>query len=179
MANKTVILLALLTVTSFAAAAQDAPKPKADDRTPSVTPLRVQVVFSEFDGEKKVSNLPYSFTVNADERRARPGSQIRNGARFPVATGKDQITYIDIGTNVDCSATQQEDGRFKLQMTQRPEPTRPRCVNFAPKSIRFLRTVRLPKSSFPPIRSAAMPITSASPSTSSNKAACSSGRQIQ
>jgi hypothetical protein len=27
------------------------------------------------------------------------------------------MTYIDVGTNVDCSATQQEDGRFKLQMT--------------------------------------------------------------
>jgi len=117
MAKKTVMLLALLVVTSFAAAAQDVPKPKPEDHVPAVTPLRVQVVFSEFDGEKKVSNLPYSFTVNADERRARPGSQIRNGARFPVATGKEQITYMDIGTNVDCSATQQEDGRFKLQLT--------------------------------------------------------------
>jgi len=117
MAKKAVMLLALLVVTSFAAAAQDVPKPKPEDHVPAVTPLRVQVVFSEFDGEKKVSNLPYSFTVNADERRARPGSQIRNGARFPVATGKEQITYMDIGTNVDCSATQQEDGRFKLQLT--------------------------------------------------------------
>jgi molecular chaperone DnaK (HSP70) len=55
--------------------------------------------------------------VNADERRARPGSLIRNGARVPVATGKDQSTYVDIGTNMDCSATLQEDGRYKLQMT--------------------------------------------------------------
>jgi hypothetical protein len=42
-----------------------------------------QVVFTEYDGEKKVSNLPYSFSVNADERRARPGSQLRSGARIP------------------------------------------------------------------------------------------------
>lgn len=100
--------------------AQDSPKsttaPKPDERTAAVTPLRVQVLFTEYDGDKKVSSLPYSFTVNADERRARPGSQIRNGARIPVATGKDQFTYIDIGTNVDCSATLQEDGRYKLQM---------------------------------------------------------------
>src|SRR6267142_4553019 len=35
---------------------------------------------------------------------------------LPLATGKDQFTYLDIGTNIDCSATLQDDGRFKLQM---------------------------------------------------------------
>jgi hypothetical protein len=121
MKNKVVLFLALLGFAAAAATAQESPKsgsgPKPDDRTPTVTPLRVQVVFTEYDGEKKVSSLPYSFTVNADERRARPGSQIRNGARIPISTGKDQFTYLDIGTNIDCSATQQEDGRYKLQMT--------------------------------------------------------------
>ena len=109
-------LLALFTVTT---AAQDSPKSSAakqEEHAPPVTPLRVQVVFSEFDGEKKISSLPYTFTVNADERRARPGSQIRSGARIPIATGKDQFTYIDVGTNLDCSASLQEDGRYKLQM---------------------------------------------------------------
>jgi hypothetical protein len=109
--------LSMVLLAAFPSLAQDVAKPKPDDRTPAVTPLHVQVVFSEFDGDKKISNLPYAFTVNADERRARPGSQIRTGARLPVTTGKDQMTYIDVGTNVDCSATQQEDGRFKLQMT--------------------------------------------------------------
>ncbi len=101
--------------------AQDAPKqqstPKKDDLTAAVTPLRVQVVFTEFDGDKKVASLPYTFSVNADERRARPNSQVRNGARIPVAADKDKINYMDIGTNIDCSATLQDDGRFKLMMT--------------------------------------------------------------
>jgi hypothetical protein len=119
--KKTVgMILALLVFATLAAAQQESAKntggSKPDDHTPAVTPLRVQVVFTEYDGDKKVSSLPYSFTVNADERRARPGSQIRNGARIPISTGKDQFTYIDIGTNVDCSATLQEDGRYKLQM---------------------------------------------------------------
>jgi hypothetical protein len=116
MKKKAVMILALLAVSALGAGAQETAKPKPDDHTPAVTPLRVQVVFSEYDGEKKVSSLPYTFTVNADERRARPGSQIRNGARIPIATGKDQFTYIDVGSNVDCSATLQEDGRYKLQM---------------------------------------------------------------
>jgi hypothetical protein len=119
MKKRVVQVLALLAVMAFGVVAQE-PKPKPDAKpdalTPSVTPLRVQVVFSEYDGEKKVSSLPYTFTVNADERRARPGSLIRSGARLPVITAKDQLTYVDIGTNVDCSATLQEDGRYKLQM---------------------------------------------------------------
>ena len=101
--------------------AQDAPKnqqtPKKEELTVAVTPLRVQVVFTELDGDKKISSLPYTFSVNADERRARPNSQIRNGARVPITTDKDKFTYLDIGTNIDCSAQLQDDGRFKLQMT--------------------------------------------------------------
>jgi hypothetical protein len=110
------LLMMLVLAFSTVATAQETAKPKPDEHTPAVIPLRVQVVFSEYDGEKKVTNLPYTFTVNADERRAKPGSQIRTGARIPVTTGKDQFTYLDVGTNVDCSATLQDDGRYKLQM---------------------------------------------------------------
>ncbi|HET8965957.1 MAG TPA: hypothetical protein VFN20_07075 [Candidatus Acidoferrum sp.] len=110
------LLVMLVLAFSAVATAQETAKPKPDEHTPAVIPLRVQVVFSEYDGEKKVANLPYTFTVNADERRAKPGSQIRTGARIPVTTGKDQFTYLDVGTNVDCSATLQDDGRYKLQM---------------------------------------------------------------
>jgi len=110
------LLVMLVLAFSAVATAQETAKPKQDEHTPAVIPLRVQVVFSEYDGERKVANLPYTFTVNADERRAKPGSQIRTGARIPVATGKDQFTYLDVGTNVDCSATLQDDGRYKLQM---------------------------------------------------------------
>ncbi len=121
MMKRLLMSVGVLAVLAVAAAGQDAPKnsggPKPDERTPAVTPLRVQVVFTEFDGEKKVASLPYSFTVNADERKARPGSQVRNGARIPITSGKgDQFTYMDIGTNIDCSASLQDDGRFKLQM---------------------------------------------------------------
>ena len=110
------LLVMFVLAFSAVATAQETAKPKQDEHTPAVIPLRVQVVFSEYDGEKKVASLPYTFTVNADERRAKPGSQIRTGARIPVTTGKDQFTYLDVGTNVDCSATLQDDGRYKLQM---------------------------------------------------------------
>ena len=121
MKKNCLIVVGLIFALALAATAQDTAKSssavKPDDHTPAVTPLKVQVVFTEFDGDKKVASLPYTFTVNADERRARPGSQIRNGVRIPISTGKDQFTYIDVGTNIDCSATLQEDGRYKLMMS--------------------------------------------------------------
>jgi len=114
--KKNALLVMLVLAFSAVATAQETAKSKPDEHTPAVVPLRIQVVFSEYDGEKKVTNLPYTFTVNADERRAKPNSQIRIGARVPIATGKDQFTYMDVGTNMDCSATLQDDGRYKLQM---------------------------------------------------------------
>ena len=114
--KRNALLVMFVLAFSAVATGQETAKPKQDEHTPAVIPLRVQIVFSEYDGEKKVANLPYTFTVNADERRAKPGSQIRTGARIPVTTGKDQFTYLDVGTNVDCSATLQDDGRYKLQM---------------------------------------------------------------
>jgi hypothetical protein len=98
-----------------------AEKTKAEEKSP--TPLRVQLVFTEYDGDKKIVSLPYSFSVNADERRARPGTQIRNGVRIPVpvASGPNkeatQYQYMDVGTNIDCSAQSQDDGRYKLVLT--------------------------------------------------------------
>src|SRR5579859_6136423 len=111
----------LVLLASSGLRAQDAPKPpsspKKDDLVQAVTSLRIQVVFMEFEGDKKVSSLPYTLSVNADERRGRPNSQVRSGTRVPIATDKDKYTYLDIGTNIDCSASLQDDGRFKLQMT--------------------------------------------------------------
>lgn len=114
-----ILLVILLASCGAVAASQDKSKanePPKDQVAPT-TPLRVQVVFTEYDGEKKIVNLPYSFSVNADERRARPGTQIREGARIPVSTGKEQWQYLDVGTNIDCSAQSQEDGRYKLSLS--------------------------------------------------------------
>ena len=118
---KRMLILPMILVScgALVAASQDKPKgsePPKDQVAPT-TPLRVQVVFAEYDGEKKIVNLPYSFSVNADERRARPGTQIREGARIPVSTGKEQWQYLDVGTNIDCSAQSQEDGRYKLSLS--------------------------------------------------------------
>jgi len=110
------LMLSFATVLSAQDSAKSQSPSKKEDLTVSVTPLRVQVVFTEFDGEKKISSLPYTLSVNADERRANPTTQVRSGVRIPIQVDKDKVTYLDVGTNIDCSAVQQDDGRFKLQM---------------------------------------------------------------
>jgi len=94
-----------------------------------VTPLRVEVVIAEYDGAKKLSSLPYSFHVNADDPSsggARTTSSIRAGLRVPINTGpavaasttvSSQFQYMDIGTNVDCRAESVPENRFRLVLS--------------------------------------------------------------
>ena len=116
------ILLALLVLSGQRLWSQEkvksdeAPKPASTEK--AATPLRVQVVFTEYDGDKKISSLPYSLLVNADDRG--PQAAVRMGLRVPIETsagaGTKQIQYLDIGTNLDGRADKADDGRFLLKL---------------------------------------------------------------
>jgi len=94
-------------------------KPKADEHVKASTPIKVQIVFTEYDGDKKVSSMPYTFTVISDEYHGNYSTKLRTGIRVPIETdGKDQkTTYLDIGTNIDCGIKAEDDGRFHLSLT--------------------------------------------------------------
>lgn len=83
-----------------------------------VTPLRVQVVFLEYDGDKKISSLPYTLLVNADDRG--PQAAVRMGLRVPIETSSTgpskQFQYMDVGTNLDGRSDKADDGRFNLRL---------------------------------------------------------------
>ena len=91
--------------------------------TAATTPLKVQVLVSRFQGEKKLSSLPYMLSVNAGS-----GASLRMGAKVPVMmiTAKSPvegvpmvgpIQYQDVGTNIDCKvSTALDDGRFRLEI---------------------------------------------------------------
>jgi hypothetical protein len=91
-------------------------KSKAEERVKVPTPVKVQIVFTEYDGDKKISSMPYAFTVLADEKMGATLTSLRTGIRVPIQTeGKDQkTTYLDIGSNIDCSVRSEYDGRFHL-----------------------------------------------------------------
>jgi hypothetical protein len=92
---------------------------RAQDRAAptAVTPLKVQVVLSRYDGDKKLASMPYTLLVNAGDRENRV--TLRMGVALPITgVGKDgpTTTVHDIGTNMDCSATPAEDGRFRISL---------------------------------------------------------------
>jgi hypothetical protein len=89
------------------------------------TALKVTVVVTELDGTKKVSTLPYTFYVTVDDTSKHTTSSVRMGLRVPVTTGSagtapnapTQFQYMDIGTNLDCSANSTSDSRYKLALS--------------------------------------------------------------
>ncbi len=108
--------------------AQDAksPEPAKSARTSdskvadakNIVPLKVTVVFTEYDGEKKLSSLPYALFLKADENSRFVG-RVRMGVRVPIWTGgkESAIQYQDVGSNLDCSAQTAEDGRYLLDLS--------------------------------------------------------------
>jgi len=100
--------------------AQDKPKP--DDKAKvevQTTPIKVQIVFAEFEGDKKTKSLPYVMYMNApDSSELRAGwVRFRIGSRLPVYVGKSEMQYMDVGTNVDARSAYMGDGHVLLQMT--------------------------------------------------------------
>jgi len=125
--NKAVISLAVLLfgVLSPFCSAQD--KPKAEDGQKAevrTTPVKVQIVFTEFEGDKKLKSLPYALYINAPdapEWKSGSGSswvKLRVGSRVPAYTGgpTGNMTYLDVGTNIDARSAYTGEGRLSLYL---------------------------------------------------------------
>jgi hypothetical protein len=120
--------------------AQDAQKPEPDAQkvekrgsmdlrcTPGAG-LRVQLVITRLQGDKKVSSLPYTFVLSARPSSTCPPAHVRMrmgvDTPIPVTTFDDSdpkkpkgtsVSYRTVGTNIDCSADDLGDGRFKLSL---------------------------------------------------------------
>jgi len=109
----------LLSMLSSIVLAQD--KPKSDDKAKAdvqSTSIKLQIVFAEFDGDKKVKSLPYVMYMSAPNAAdVKAGwDKMRIGSRIPVYTGNNQMQYQDIGTNIDARSAYAEDGRLLLQL---------------------------------------------------------------
>jgi hypothetical protein len=91
-------------------------KPKAEEKAVHPAQLKVQIVFTEFEGEKKIKSIPYT-SVFATTGQPTDTMRLRIGSRVPLLAGKNgDFQYIDIGTNLDCSAERLDDGKFGLRL---------------------------------------------------------------
>jgi hypothetical protein len=92
--------------------------PQAPSSTvkPNPLPVKVQVVVTRSEGDKKVSS-PYSFSISSSGET----SSLRIGTEVPVSTtgadGQTRFTLQQIGMQVDSSVTADGDGRFNLKLT--------------------------------------------------------------
>jgi hypothetical protein len=113
---------------------QEKPAPASAKAAMQATPLKIQVVISRYQGEKKISSLPYSLSVTGGGGRLDPTAgasfvgraNLRMGAKVPVAataikSGEPGVVqsfqYQDVGTNIDCQVWAMDDGRFRVEIT--------------------------------------------------------------
>ena len=85
----------------------------------TMVPIKVQIVISRYQGDKKVSSVPYTLSVNAGGNNR---SSLRMGADVPTGTStvtKDgatttRVDYKQVGTNIDCTGSIVDETRFGL-----------------------------------------------------------------
>ena len=103
----------------------------------AIVPLKVRVVLSKYQGDKKISSLPYELTVRTDGKNAgirmftqvavpsatalaappsppaKPGEPVD---RTPPPPGRS-FSYRDVGTSIDCLAMNLDAGRYAVTLT--------------------------------------------------------------
>jgi type II secretory pathway component GspD/PulD (secretin) len=115
-------IVALIAVFGGIASAQE----KADAPKPSPVPLKLQVVISRFDADKKISSMPYMMSVNAGRQatlRIGTSVPIASTTFTPAAAGAPSTSpltsynYRDVGTNIDARTTSADDGRYAVELS--------------------------------------------------------------
>ena len=145
---------------AVAAAQQPAATPA--QATPAAPPaakapvlLKVQIVMSRHQGDKTISNQPYTLTATADGPRA----NLRMGIQMPVASAtftpnsggtpsteaKPLVSYNyrDVGTSIDCSARTLDGGRYLLDISLEDSWVSAEDPNSAVKGLPQFRSFRV------------------------------------
>jgi hypothetical protein len=133
-----IALMLMTTGAGAQAGAQDkpasAPQPKpaaSPALLRSHVPLKIQLVLSRYQGEKKLSSVPYLLWITSNDQR----SSLRMGVKIPVYAGggAGNYSYQDVGTNIDCQVSNPtpDDGWYKVLLIIAdssiyfPNPVRP------------------------------------------------------
>ncbi len=114
-------IIALCAITALTQSRVAVAQEKPGER-PALVPLKVDLVVSRTAGAKKVSSLPYTLWMTANDRQT---TSVRMGVQVPVTSlvfakeGSEpqrSWSYQNVGTNIDCEATNVADGRYQLRI---------------------------------------------------------------
>ena len=103
------LIVTILIVTAFSSLAA-AQQVKAEP-----VPVKVQIVFSRYEGDRKTSSLPYTMLISANGDRV----QIQANANVPIPSSNGSYTYTNVGTSIDCTVTTEAGGRYKVALNLR------------------------------------------------------------
>jgi hypothetical protein len=118
---------ALVVVTAAIVGAQEKPAPAAAPvqvQSTKQVPLKIQLVLSRYQADKKLSSVPYLLWVTSSaEGNKGDRTSLRMGVKIPVATSAvdggvavPSYSYQDVGTNIDCGAIAIGDGSYKVSI---------------------------------------------------------------
>jgi hypothetical protein len=87
-------------------------------------PIQVHFVIAKYQGDKKVSSAPYSVSLDASAWHPGDYTSLRVGAAVPVpiapmpagAPIQGPVSYRDVGTKIDCRASTNKEGLFKIDI---------------------------------------------------------------
>jgi hypothetical protein len=128
--NRLVIIAAVAAVLGVTGARVSVSAQQPDQKTVKQNiPLEVQVVIARYQGDKRISSLPYVLSLKSTQV-PRGGASLRLGSQVPIrtqivtpaadgkpATTTNTVNYQSVGMNIDCGATALEDGRFEVNLT--------------------------------------------------------------
>jgi len=118
------ILVALLLVPVVNHAQEQAKAPNDQ----SFSHVRIDLLLTEYDGQKKLGSLSYTIYAGASpvQRRGQAGSEepgrLRMGVRVPVPNDSRPgsaggFTYMDVGTNIDCYPWSLGEGAYDVSIS--------------------------------------------------------------
>jgi type II secretory pathway component GspD/PulD (secretin) len=123
---KNVLLIGLILFTVVAELPAQSPSPAGPPTAVDVASLKVRVVLSRYQGDKRVSTTPFEMSVRSDGAKG----QLRMGNEVPVPfvrvstdpkqtdvpPGSLSYNYRPVGTNIDVTASPGANGRFRLDI---------------------------------------------------------------
>lgn len=86
----------------------------------SISHVRIDLLLTEYDGQKKVSSLPYTIYAESylqQHHGGPPPGSLRIGVRVPVSIDSNNLQYMDVGTNIDCYPWTFGEGVYDLRVS--------------------------------------------------------------